>query len=585
MKQSRRQWIGNGIALGLGGSAMAGGALGSTVFQHGVASGDPHPDGLLIWTRVSSAQPMQRILGTWQVSTRPDFRRVAASGHFETDASRDFTVKVEVAGLTEGVEYWYRFRALGQQSPAGRARTLPTGRLNELNLALACCAVYFRGRFHAYAEMAKLEKLDAVVFVGDYIYEYGIQNLTPEQLLHLPEPTHDTVTLADYRQRYAQWRRDPALQAAHARAPWICMWDDHEVANDDWAGGAQNHDPKVSGPWEARKAVAIQAYLEWMPIRDPAASRSRYDVERSFVFGDLATLILPETRLKARDEQVSLRRDIEWRLVDISEPGRPKPLNDPALLASAPSALPAHIKRVPDAAALRRKMDDPARRMLGDDQLSWIESELRDSVKAGRPWVLFASETVMASTICPDLTPWVRVPGRQLKPSRIHGLEALLNSLYELSRFKMPMLGLDSWDGYGGERKRLYELFERTGARTVVLSGDSHMAWVNELHHEDRRVAVEVSASTLTGPTFSELIQVEDVPFGKLIAEQNRDVIWADGLAIGFIAVRVTPEAVRAEFINVDDTRAERSGVTVTKRVEVRAQAQGVGSWKELPSS
>lgn len=581
MRHDRRQFLGAGLALGIATPGRAA-APGATPFRHGVASGDPHADGLLLWTRVSDAPPGQAVGGRWQLAASADFAHPLAEGAFSTDAARDYTVKVEVDGLRPGTDYFYRFTALGQHSPVGRARTLPQGALAELNIALCCCAVYFRGYFHAYAEMAAMAQLDVVLFLGDYIYEYGLKNLTREQLVHLPDPAHDTVTLDDYRRRYAQTRSDPSLQAAHARAPWICMWDDHELANDDWSGGAQNHVTERDGPWEARKAVAVQAYLEWMPIRDPAPQLRRYDVERSFAFGQLATLILPETRLKARDQQLSLTRDIEWRLLDVSDPAHPVPVSDPALLALAPAALPAHIKRVPDAAALRRKLDAPQRRMLGEEQMRWVEGEMRNSVKAGRPWVLFASETVMASTVCPDLTPWVRAPGRKTRPSTLPGLAAMLNAMYELSRFKMPMVGLDSWDGYGAERKRLYEMIERTGARTVVLSGDSHMAWANELHHQQRRVAVEVSSSTLTGPTFAELIQVEDVPFGRLLAEQSPDVRWCDAQAIGFIHVRITSAAVQANFINVDTPAAPRPGCSVVKRIEAKAESGGVGPWREL---
>lgn len=581
MDIQRRQLLGTGLALGA--SALPASSATASAFAHGVASGDPHADSLLLWTRVSGSPEDQPVEVQWQVSTRPDFQRLVAQGRQSTDASRDFTLKVVAQGLQPGTDYWYRFRSAGQHSPVGRARTLPRGRLDTLNLVVACCAVYLRGNFEAYAEMARQPELDAVLFLGDYIYEYGMTNLTAEHLLRVPDPTHDAVTLDDYRRRYAQWRSDPSLQAAHARAAWICMWDDHELANDDWTGGAQNHDPARSGPWEARKAAAVRAYLEWMPIRDAAAGRQPYDVERSFSFGDLATLIVPETRLKARDEQLSLRRDIAWRLVDVSDPGKPQPVTDPALLALPGTALPAHIKRVPDVADFKRKLEDPKRRMLGDEQFRWVESEMRGAVKQGQPWVLFASETVMASTVCPDLTPWVNAPGRVRKVSRIKGLDGLLNSLYELSRFGLPMLGLDSWDGYRAERRRLYELIERSGARTVVLSGDSHMAWINELHHEDRRVALELSSSTLTGPTFAELIQIEDVPFGQLIAENNRDVIWSDALAVGYIRLQLTPQRVHAEFVSVEQPRASKSAIRTVKRVEATAQAKGSSSgWREI---
>ena len=189
-------------------------------------------------------------------------------------------------------------------------------------LAVFSCSNLPYGYFNAYDAIAKLPRVDAVLHLGDYIYEYGgaakdYGMNSPVAKARTPEPIHEIVSLDDYRRRHAQYKTDPALQAAHARAPWIVVWDDHETANDSWIGGAENHDPKTEGDWAARKAAALKAYYEWMPIRDPDPA-DPYAIQRAVAFGDLATLIVPETRLKAREAQLALPKDLD-RLPD----GRP----------------------------------------------------------------------------------------------------------------------------------------------------------------------------------------------------------------------------------------------------------------------
>jgi phosphodiesterase/alkaline phosphatase D-like protein len=158
--------------------------------------------------------------------------------------------------------------------------------------------LYGGGLFNVYDAIAKQPTLDAVLHLGDYIYEYGADGYGADiarKIGRIVEPSHEILTLTDYRQRHAQVKRDANMQAAHARAAFICVWDDHEVANDDWIGGAENHDPAKEGDWKARKAAAMQAYFEWMPIRDPLPGRPWEAINRSFEFGDLATLAMVET--------------------------------------------------------------------------------------------------------------------------------------------------------------------------------------------------------------------------------------------------------------------------------------------------
>ncbi|HEX8388974.1 MAG TPA: alkaline phosphatase D family protein, partial [Sphingomonas sp.] len=296
MTVTRRQAIaalGSSAALAMPALGEAQGAAGVR-FLHGVASGDPAADGAVIWTR---ATPPEGATGDialrWHVAASAEGRPLK-SGRVAARAARDFTAKVEVAGLKPGAEHWYWFETPGgQRSPTGRFRTLPVGRTADVAMAVVSCQLYPGGYFNAFRAIAALPRLDAVLHLGDYIYEYGPDGYGAEigrKLGRLPEPPREIVTLEDYRVRHAQHKADPDLQAAHARAAFIVVWDDHEVTNDGWIGGAQNHQPDAEGDWAKRKAAAMQAYFEWMPIRDPKPGRPWEAINRSFEFGDLATL-------------------------------------------------------------------------------------------------------------------------------------------------------------------------------------------------------------------------------------------------------------------------------------------------------
>jgi alkaline phosphatase D len=314
---------------------------------------------VVLWTRLSSGDGSARrwsVIVQDAVSGRVVFRRAGLSG-----ADRDHTVKLEATGLQPGAEYRYLFESDGHSSPTGRFRTLPE-RADDLVLAVVSCSLHPGGLFNAYDAVAKLPRVDAVVHLGDYIYEYGARPQdygvgVGQQLGRLPDPPHEIVTLADYRRRHAQYKSDPDLQAAHARAAWITVWDDHETANDSWLGGAENHDPDQNeGDWAARKAAALKAYYEWMPIREPAPGRSQEMADRTFRFADIATLHMVETRLLARSKQLNYASDL------------------------------AFAGGVPDMGAFRAKLNDPARNLLGGTQLGTLTRAVQDSVRAGVTW-------------------------------------------------------------------------------------------------------------------------------------------------------------------------------------------------------
>ena len=292
-------------------------ASSTSPFGHGIASGDPLPDRVIIWTRVtpsadalpgSGAGP--RVSVGWQVATDPDFRRVVAHGSTVTGPDRDHTVKVDAKGLVPATDYWYRFTLDRTSSPVGLTRTAPapTSSPDRLRFAVVSCSNWEAGYFSAYRHLAARADLDAVLHMGDYIYEYGTGSYAygrSNRVVRPHEPRHEMVSLADYRQRHAQYKTDPDLQALHAAVPWITTWDDHESANDAWSGGAENHQPD-EGDWATRKAVARTAYDEWMPVRlsGTAVAGDGVQVYRHLQFGRLADLTMLDLR-SYRSRQVA----------------------------------------------------------------------------------------------------------------------------------------------------------------------------------------------------------------------------------------------------------------------------------------
>jgi alkaline phosphatase D len=311
-------------------------------FYHGVASGDPLTDRVILWTRVTPDSTLPTIDVDWSIATDTNFSASSTvqSGTFTTDTSRDYTVKVDASTLQPGTWYYYRFRALGDTSIIGRTRTMPQGDVDQMRLAVASCARYTDGYFTAYAKLAARNDIDAVIHLGDYIYEYG------SSALRAPSPPRETISLSDYRERHATYKLDPDLIRAHQQYPWITVWDDHETANNSYETGAANHD-STEGNWAQRKAAGVRAYHEWMPIR-PDTSESLY---RKIELGNLADLLMIDSRLEARDQPI---QDFQ---------------NNQALA------------------------DDTARTLLGEPQFQWLTSNLKQSQAQ---WKLIGNQVMMA---------------------------------------------------------------------------------------------------------------------------------------------------------------------------------------------
>ena len=562
MKLDRRSLLG---LLGAGATTACATTPAATqaapvAFLHGVASGDPDTRSAVFWTRVTPADPAAGdVAVTLEVARDADFSDIVRrSTGLRARAERDFTVKHDLdgQGLEPGEEYFYRFVSGEAISPVGRVRTLPEGATPDVVMAVVSCQLYPGGLFNAYDAIAGLERLDAVVHMGDYIYEYGAEAddygmVSGQRLGRVPEPAHEIVNLADYRTRHAQYKSDPDLQAAHARAAFICVWDDHEVTNDAWAAGAQNHQPATEGDFAMRKAAALRAYYEWMPIREPKAGAMREAINRAFHFGDLATLAMVETRLLARAEQLSY--------ADLTMTAEGKP----------------------DVAAFEARRHEPSRDLLADDQRRWLTDTLAQSKAHGRAWQVLGNQVVTARVKGPQID-------QMMAPAQVAGLLAGLpadirtqvEASIQLFKLGLPF-NLDSWDGYPVARERLYAAFKSAGVQPIVLAGDSHAFWVNELHDDaGERRAVEFGTSSISSPSPAD--SIGGLPLGlALMAANPQEVKFCDQSSKGFVLLTLTQEHATAELRAVSTIMAKPYETTTVKRYRVTREGAGLGPLQE----
>jgi alkaline phosphatase D len=365
---SRRDFLAALSAAGLVPSAFAqsraDGSPGESgpAFLHGVASGDPLHDRVILWTRVTPKSFADVVHGRWSVATDHHMKRVVRTGSFVTDVTRDFTVKIDVAGLQEDSVYYYRFETRGAESPLGRTRTLPwLLARGKWRMAFASCSNYPYGYFNAYGRIAARNDIEMVLHLGDYLYEYAQGQYANPALAGLRDvqPASEILSLTDYRLRHAIYKSDPDLQEAHRLHPFICVWDDHESANDAWRDGAENHNPENGeGEWVVRRRNAVRAYNEYMPIR----SASKFDdkIYRRFRIGNLADLIMLDTRLHGRDLQAAFK--------------------------TGQSELPASDPTI----------SDGTRSLLGFDQEQWLERQLWSSKTRGATWRVLGQQVMMA---------------------------------------------------------------------------------------------------------------------------------------------------------------------------------------------
>jgi len=597
---------------GLNGCVADSSLQSDVAFDYGIASGDPLIDSVIIWTRITSLKQTPSTVG-WEVATDPAFTQLVNSDSTVVDEQTDYTLKVDVQGLEPGTRYYYRFKANGVISPVGQTKTLPINP-DSVKLAVFSCANFPAGFFHVYKEAAKqAETFDAVLHLGDYIYEYAKNDYpeagTGETLGRVHQPEHECITLSDYRQRYAQYHSDLDLIELHAKAPFICVWDDHEIANDSYIDGAENHTIGDEGSFYQRKEAAIQAWYEWLPVRTPQVEADKVITYRAFEFGHILSLMLLDTRVIGRDQQLNYADyfDTEGNLTQSD------------LLIS--------------------DLERPDRNLLGHAQFSWLENALMGAKSRGVAWQVLGQQVLMARIYVPSsviqfdpltgrpnplnfLTYYdvfnafsalanrliVELEGDGLLETytaKLDGYDALSQieqafalielvktedyALYE--RFfeslsaaekvvilengdllnptlnpKVPY-NLDAWDGYDAERERVLELASHVDANLVVLSGDSHNGWCNTLtNQQGSQIGVEFGVGSVSSPGLEKDLQI---PGGYEAFIQNsivsfvKDVEYCNSSQRGYLVCEFTADEVVSEW-HMIEREAEKNPVFPT---------------------
>jgi alkaline phosphatase D len=550
------------VSKGLSGCSSSSDSAPVVLFDHGVASGDPMQDRVLIWTRVTPENLAQDdLLVAWEVAADEGFQNLVHNGETTVRRAHDFTIKVDVLNLLPGQTYFYRFRAeSGVVSPHGRTRTLPEAGVEQVRFAAVSCSNYQAGFFHVYAEIAKEPDLDALLHLGDYIYEYDNRGYATEDAERLGRTVPDDndvelLTLEDYRKRYAVYRQDPDSQAVHARVPLIAVWDDHEVANDAWRDGAENHDSQTQGDFTERKLAALQAYFEWLPIR-PFRPDDRETIYRSFHYGDLISLYMLDTRIIGRDEQLDY-------LDFLTQAG----LNVAAFAAA---------------------VGDPNRTMLGMEQRNWLQQQMGASLATWQvlgQQVLFGRMTLPAELLADVLNPDAAtlLPKfeelAQIKGRLLAGDPTLTDAEKARVQTVLPY-NLDAWDGYAAEREVILGTARQLGKDLVVLSGDTHNAWANDLLDLDgNRIGVEFATASVSAPGLEEYLQLpaEFVPGAEqAIQLLVDDLQYLNVNQRGYLVVTFTLDQVLAEWRFVTTVK-DREYLLDTSRGKALKTIAGLG--------
>ncbi|MCH5642461.1 alkaline phosphatase [Gordonia sp. ABSL49_1] len=538
---SRRTFLRSGVAVAgtaavLGqASAPASSAPARGVFAHGVASGDPLPDRVILWTRVTptpAATPGSGIGPAadvvWEVARDASFGTVVATGRRTATTDTDFTVKVDAAGLAPDTRYFYRFRvvsgpASGAVSPTGRTRSAPaTGAdVGSVRFGVVSCSNWEAGYFGAYRHLAGQPDLTAIVHLGDYIYEYetgGYTGKTGPVRTH--SPRNETVSLRDYRMRHAQYKTDPDLARLHIMHPWICTWDDHESANDAWSGGAENHQ-RNEGSWAARKAASERAYYEWMPVRPVVDAGGRH-LYRRLRFGTLLELSMLDLRTY-RDVQVP---------------------------------------------ATSRKIDDPGRSITGRAQMDWLT---RGLVTSDTRWRIVGNPVMITPVLIPPLEPRTT---------------AAVTDLLGVPGAGVPY-NPDQWDGYTADRKRLLNTLRANNIDNVVfITGDIHSSWACDIpvdaatYPGSGSVATELVVTSVTSSNIDDILKVPANTLGAAVPPAfmtaNHHVRWNDFDAHGYAVLTVTRNATQMDWFFVNEKTDPNTGQTYARSFRVGSGSQRV---------
>lgn len=542
---TRRQAV-----LGLGAAGVVGGLSactsavrkpdGAAVFSHGVASGDPDQNSVVLWTRVNASAMVVKVY--WEIAKDQHFTDIVMRNDTETDAGRDYTVKVIAQGLAAGETYYYRFLFGDQYSPVGRTRTLPVGHVDTLGIAVTSCSNYPFGYFNAYEAIAADRDIDVVLHLGDYIYEYGPDGYGGEigkKLGRNHYPPKEIVTLSDYRDRHAQYKADVQSQAMHASHPLIPIWDDHESTNNPWMEGAQNHQSDSEGLWQDRKRASLRAYYEWMPIREPKAGGSREQYWRDFRFGDLASLVTLETRHTGRSKQIEY---------------------------------PDYREQLTSREAARRFMRDvvgaPERNMLSPAGENFTLNAIKKAESEDVRWHLLGNQIPMARTHAPNL-PAGLFEKLDIDPS--HPVGQHLERFQLLGQLDLPIY-LDPWDGYPAARERFYNACEALGVRDLlVLTGDSHSFWANALYDDSGKpMGVEIGTAGISSPgDFIDFGPEGAALLDRELAAHNKEILWTDCTRNGYVRLVLNHNQAKAEYVSVSTVLAPRFKTSVFKQFTI----------------
>ncbi|WP_284466306.1 alkaline phosphatase D family protein [Diaphorobacter nitroreducens] len=519
-------------------------------FAHGVASGDPLADRVMLWTRVTPpADFSAEIPVQWEVASDAAFASIVARGEVRTSAARDYTVKVDATGLKPATAYHYRFKAFEATSPTGRTRTLPTGSVAQVKLAVFSCANYPAGYFNVYADAARRGDLDATVHLGDYLYEYGqggYASGNAAALSRLSQPANEILSLADYRTRHAQYRTDADLQALHAAAPMIAVWDDHEIANDTWMNGAENHQV-AEGSFAARKAVALQAYHEWMPTRNAQPDV----IYRSFAFGNLLALHMLDTRVVGRDAQVDYAAFFK------------------------PGGF--------DAAGFTAAVGNPARQLLGTAQTQWLQQQMTAS---SATWQMLGQQVLMGRMNIPaPILMETLQPGSGVTVSRYAAIVAKARTApatltpEEQAILAQPSIpyNLDAWDGYQAARETVLGMARAMNKNLVVLAGDTHNAWASELNDMNGNpVGVEFATSSVSSPGFEEYLPNENpATLSAALLQLVEPLKYCDTARRGYMVVTATATECRAQWVYVNTITSRQFTTSAETTLAVQAGTPG----------
>jgi alkaline phosphatase D len=530
-------------------SACGGSETTMVNYDYGVASGDPLSDRVILWTHAKYQNKADSVPLTWQVATEIEFTNIVASGVAQSSAETAYTCKVDATGLSANQSYFYRFVSDKHVSPIGRTKTLPVGSVAQVKLAVLSCSNYPTGYFNVYSEVAKSD-VDVAIHLGDYIYEYAATGYASENAAKLGRtsvPSTELLSLDDYRLRHAQYKSDADLKQFHASKPMIAVWDDHEIANDTYKDGAENHTAATEGSFAARKAAAIQAYHEWMPIRTGSDKNKIY---RSFNFGSLMSLHMLDTRLIGRDQQVEF--------ADLLTPSKQ--------------------------AAAMATLTSTSRQLLGAEQLQWLTSQMATSTST---WQFLGQQVLMGRMEFPltilqalnptDTSPQAQAAGQQAiadyLTAKTKSAMGLPLSVTETALLNQPKLGynLDAWDGYPVAREILLSTVAQLRKKLVVLAGDTHNAWHSNLTLlNGQKVGEEFATSSVSSPGLETYLTIPPANIKAIFEGVVNDLKWMDASRRGYLKMTITPAQVQGEWFFIDTILSKSYTVATPTATEKR---------------